>query len=168
MTDWLRFDDALRKISAALPCEPTAAIYRLAKAVRNGHVQTRLPNGDTIPHNVWRVPENGRGLETESGQHIVEVEINHAELVKWLKSHEPRIGRRSGRKTNPEYDWVKARAHMAAFVAAEGGLPAKKSSMINHMKEWFKETIGKEVDRGTIRPYVDEFYDAYHDETGGP
>ncbi len=81
MTDWLRLDDALRKISAGLPCEPTAAIYHLAEAVLNVHVRTRLPNGDTtIPHNVWRVPENGRGLETskyrsprsEDDLHIVE------------------------------------------------------------------------------------------------
>jgi len=155
---WLHLFWALQKIPVTLLCAPTASIYYLADAVLNGHVQTRFPNGDIIPPEQWHVPENGRGLETESGMTLDEAEINRADFFKWLKSCEPQIGRRRGPRA--KYDWQKLYAYLITYINREA-LPETKQVLVDLAEEWFLENYSVD-DRPKTTAIKDQVYLFYN------
>ena len=157
LSDWVRFEAALGTVSNGVPCFRMDASDYLCGAVLDGHVRTRTRDGETISAELWRECEDGRGLETSSGMHIVATEVNRTDIFRWLKQIQPRTGRRPGRQLS--FNWVGLFAYLNIYVDQEG-LP-ERAKLVALAQEWFAEKYpddeSQHPHRNTIGDHIDTF-----------
>ncbi len=89
------------------------------------------------------------------------IEFHRPSLRKWLKHHEPQIGRKRG--PNFQYDWPGLAGYLNVYIN-KVGLPDKKQELVYEAQNWFEENKVPEdrpKSEATIKEHVYPIYDEH-------